>query len=75
MISLERLEELEYAKGEPLSPDELLELVQTHRLAQRLDRTLDGQVRRTQSIQRDLRAAFGAPEPASLVAAEEGASA
>jgi hypothetical protein len=69
VISLERLDELQFGAGDAVTRDELLELVLSHRLVQRLDRTLEGQVRRLESLRRDIRIELGrAPEPAALVA-------
>jgi hypothetical protein len=70
VISLERLDELQHEKGEPVTRDELIELVIAHRLCQRVGRTMSGVLRRADSLLRDLDALLGAPEPASLVAAE-----
>jgi hypothetical protein len=70
VISLERLDELQHEKGAPVSREELIELVIAHRLCQRMGRTMTGHLRRIEAFLGDLDALFGAPEPASLVAAE-----
>jgi hypothetical protein len=40
VIALERLDEIQCGRGEPVSSDELIELAQAHRLVQRLRRRL-----------------------------------
>jgi hypothetical protein len=55
MISLGRLDELQFGRGEGVSGDELIELVQTHRVSQRLRRNLESLRDRIDGILRDLR--------------------
>jgi hypothetical protein len=54
VISLERLDELQFGRGEGVSGDELIELVQAHRVSQRLRRNLESLRDRIDSILRDL---------------------
>lgn len=69
MITLERLDELQVGHGELVTRDELLELVLSHRLAQRLERIIEGQIRRLESLKGDIDIALGVvPEPAVFVA-------
>ena len=70
MITLERLDELQHEKGAPVTRDELIELATAHRICQRVGRTLAVHLRRVDSLLGDIDALIGAPEPATLVAAE-----
>lgn len=69
MITLERLDELQHGRGEPVSSDELIELVHASRLTHRLRRSLESHVRRIDSIVAELDeiAPREAPEPLPIV--------
>jgi hypothetical protein len=65
VITLERLDELQVGHGELVTREELLELVLSHMLVQRLNRIIDGHTRRLESLRGDIDAALGiVPEPA-----------
>jgi hypothetical protein len=55
LISLERLDELQFCRGEAVTSDELIELVHAHRLTQRLRRNLEALRNRIDGNLRDLR--------------------
>jgi hypothetical protein len=55
VISLERLDELQFRRGAPVSDDELIELVKAHRISHRQRRNLESLRDRIDGILRDLR--------------------
>jgi hypothetical protein len=71
VITLERLDELQFGRGTPVTADELIELVKSHRSVQRQIRSLTSFRDRIDGALRDLHdllAPVGAPEPLPIVA-------
>jgi len=69
MITLERLDELQFDQGKTVTTEELLELVLSHRLVQRMNRIIESHTRRLESLKSDIDTALAVvPEPGPIVA-------